>query len=411
MRKQATSNKARILLEVVFLFGPILILCNPAIVLSQEVESTWQFKRVIVTKESSKITKKGAEPEIAEFGDVFRVRKDDGQRVLVSAKTFAGWIEKSDVLPLAEAYEFFSAELNDNSTKHEFRIGKAACDQFNDANAALQEVNFVLKQDKENVRALFLRAMILKRMKTYRSAVKDIDLALKLAPNDIKLKLAKADLLCLSGEYYAGKRLFRDLLKEEPTYAAAISKMAYHEMMGPTFDVNLKRLPPGPQHKTIQHLRKLREAFEAARKIDPTSPTYHNNVAWTEFLEAPQSRDSDLLYDSALANAHRAIECDPTYYRAHNTISWLESSRSDLSGLNHAWLHATHSLVAQPRYLKPLRRLAKLQKNHTEFQEVPDESFQNGNLDDSNHLTPHSPTCLYFLQKSREWDHNGGGTT
>jgi len=276
-------------------------------------------------------------------------------------------------------YRNLTTDLAKTDPESYLKLAAALLKQGEVDDAKLQ-YDAVLRQDRDNVRALLGRAAILRDRGDYEGASVDLGLAEKLEPKDAKVRVARVEVLQAKGNYdqaidacnrIVRERLTRDLApvyyamgvsymkKTPPDARQALAKLQmaakldrnnieYKRALAEAFMANgqyagavrelqqIKKSAPGDERIRLLLPHAMEETgsygpaqteLEQIIRDIPNSVWAKNNLA---YLLAEYARQPDLDRAAELANVANAKEAgNPTF---QDTLAWIKFKQGDVDG-------------------------------------------------------------------------------
>ncbi|MFQ5599320.1 MAG: tetratricopeptide repeat protein, partial [Candidatus Krumholzibacteriia bacterium] len=174
----------------------------------------------------------------------------------------------------------------------------------------------------------------------FRHAIREYELALRLAPEDPGVRDGLARMHARAGNDSLAVLQLRDLLRDEPGYARSWYNL-------------------GNVYRRIERFEEAVGAYRRALEIEP-----RREAAWNNLGEAFRAQG-----DTARAAAayERALQIVPGYEQALNNLAALRGSQGDAEAAEAGFRAA---VAANPRYVPALRNLAILLTNTGRYEEA-----------------------------------------
>jgi tetratricopeptide (TPR) repeat protein len=252
--------------------------------------AAWIGKKVFPISPAVKL--RGEDAEIAEFrsvpGVVRRVKRN---RLYLRAGSFEGWVERAEVVPLEEAVEYFTGQLQSTSSSawtHNMR--GVAFDEQEDYDAAIEDYDEAIRLDPENPIPFNNRGNAwankedarVGRPQDAREPAKPVEGGQPVARQGEMIERAFAD--------------FDEALRLDPDYADAFNNR-------------------GTTWSDRRHYRKALADYAEAVRLDPKHAIAFDNrgKTWANLGE----------YEKALADFEESIRQDKEYAPAYNNRARL----------------------------------------------------------------------------------------
>ncbi len=175
------------------------IACLPGQAPAQDaVHNDWLGKLVAPISKDFRLHVEGEAPDPTDAYDVYKVQKVEGRRLCVADRTngLPTWIPDSDVLPLDQAVERFSKQIEADPkdafafamrglARVELRLALSKKVAIPDPDPALQDYDRAIELDSQNSKLVMMRAAYWDGREDYAKAVEGYQEALKLDPANV----------------------------------------------------------------------------------------------------------------------------------------------------------------------------------------------------------------------------------
>jgi len=296
-------------------FLPVFCLMAFAVVsapLLQADEEVFQTPQTYIVIADSAPLMVGDDPAgVLQLGTVVTVTRAQGAWRYCPDRT--GWVHLRDLVPLEQAVETFSTEIQRKPTARAYQLrGIAYLSQEQWAKAAQ---DFEQAYDLgESAVALHLNlGACYERLGQMPAAMQEYDSILETYPDDVSASLARGNLLLMQGQFQAALRDLTKATQLNPKSAEAWNARGVSLRMLGRYEkairsyskaIELDQTDPdaranrGYARKQIGKLAEALEDYEAALTLAPDSAAIRNDLAW--FLATTS--------DDTLRDSKRAVE-------------------------------------------------------------------------------------------------------
>jgi tetratricopeptide (TPR) repeat protein len=237
--------------------------------------------------------------------DVYRVERTDGSLLWLKAETLgtSGWAKAKDVVPLDQALEFFTRQIQPKPTEPFLYLARAwIWHKTNDVDKALHDYDEAIRLDPLDGSAYRGRGLVWHSKKKYDKAIADFDEAIRLDPKSALSFIGR-------GTSRASKQEFTKAIADysEAIWLDPLAIDAY-DRRGLAW------------HAKKEHRKAILD-YNVAIRLDSehTFAYYNRGNAWVALHQ----------FDKAVADFDQAIQSDPTCALALGNRAWLWSTCPD----------------------------------------------------------------------------------
>jgi len=265
---------------------------------------------------------------------VFQVRRLSGDWVHLISDQSAGWVKKSDVIPIGKAEERLDAILErDPNLAWAKRWRAAARLDRKDFEGAMADVDSLLMRDSTDVPALILKGRAQAGKGDFDAAIAEFDKAISLAPSNSRAILARATARFGKKQLEKAEADFTEALRLDPNDVEAhVTRGVVYREQGrideaiADFDTAVSLAPQNARAFLERAIARQEKAqldwaladLEEAAKLDPTSAEAFRNLSIVRF----HLRD----FAGALDSAETSVRLAPAETASLNQLAWVLST-------------------------------------------------------------------------------------
>jgi tetratricopeptide (TPR) repeat protein len=256
-----------------------------------------------------------------------------------------GWVKTTDVVPLEQAVDYYTQEIQKDPKSTLPIIQRAITYQeLQKPQQAVADFSAALAIEPKNALALKNRAVVLSLLRKTNEALADFDAALKLDPNFVAVYIARGSM------YYGLGNSDKSL------YAKAEADLAKAIELDPQ-----SALARYNYAATLEAQNKIEEAmkeYDQAIKLDSRDPLAYNNLAWIMATS----------FDKERRNGKRAVELAA---KACELTNWKDAEYADTLAAAHAEAGNWEKAIRTAEYalgLVPADRRAAMQARLAMYQ-------------------------------------------
>jgi tetratricopeptide (TPR) repeat protein len=309
--------------------------------------------RVVVTTENARLRSqnettgtvlRGATLVVADVnGDWFWVTWSSGE-----TETVKGWINRSDVIPFAQALDFFTEELKRNPNVWAYVIRATIWRAKGKDDIAIGDCNEAIRLDPSHKWAYNVRGNAWLDKKEYEKAIADFNEAIRLDPKYAIAHNNRGNLWRAKGEYDKAISDYDESIRLNPKFATA------YDNRGDAW-----------RHKN--EIDKAISDFDAAVRLHPQFAAALNHLAW---LAATCS-------DARYRNGKKAVDdatkvCELTSWKNWISLNTLAAAYAEAGDFDSAvkWQTKARDMAAQSKKADYQSRL-DLYKAHKPYRDEP----------------------------------------
>ena len=234
---------------------------------------------------------------------VYTVDRLDGESVRLVSGSVGGWVAASDVLPLDEAIDFYTAEIRDNpDNAAAYNWRGLLWREKGEQAIAIADFDEVIRINPNDATAYNNRGNARMARREFDRAIADYDQAIRLRPGHTMAYNNRGNARMARKDHDGAIADYEEAIRIDPDYAPAYNNRGNALRAKNEFD------------------RALAD-FDEAIRLDPRSAMAYNNrgSAW-------RAKEQ---YDRALADFDEAIRIDPSFVNGHNRRAWLRATCPD----------------------------------------------------------------------------------
>jgi tetratricopeptide (TPR) repeat protein len=188
-------------------------------------------ERIVVTADKALLRSQETTTGTVPKGNILVVQNVNGDWFWVTSsglhETVKGWINRSDVTPFPQAFDFFNDELKRNPASAAYVIRGGIWLEKGENDSAITDFNDAIRLDPKNARAYLGRGMAWDNKSEYPKAVTDYDEALRLDPKFTAAYFNRGISWKSQAKYDKALADYSAAIKLDPKYATAWNSRAW----------------------------------------------------------------------------------------------------------------------------------------------------------------------------------------
>jgi len=280
-----------------------LVVGRPA---KAQSDAGWIGKRVVPKSHDFSLTVND-EPIVrnSQVIDVYQVERTDGPLLWLKAETLrsTGWAKAQDVVPLDQALDFFTHEIQTKPTDRFPYLARALIWKMsNDADRALRDYDEAIRLGPRDASSYRGRGLVWHSTREFDKAIADFNNSLELDPRSALTFIDRGTSRASKQEFSKAIADFSEAIWLDPLAIAA------YDGRGLAW------------HAKKEHQKAIIDYNVAIRLDSQSAFAYSNRAsAWAALHQ----------FGKALADLDQAIQIDGTYARAFGNRAWLWSTCPD----------------------------------------------------------------------------------
>lgn len=190
----------------------------PALASGQEIGD-----KIVVTAEKAQLRSRNDTTGTVPKGAILVVKNGSGDWFWVTysgkAGTVKGWINRSDVLPLSQALDFFNEELRGNPKSWAYTGRGMISDEKGDHDSAISDYNEAIRLDPTGSDAYHDRGLAWEQKGDYDKAISDYNEAIRRNPKDARSYFGLGNIWTAKGEYDKAVSNLSEAIRIDPKFA------------------------------------------------------------------------------------------------------------------------------------------------------------------------------------------------
>ena len=206
-----------------------------------------------------------------------------------------GWVHSRDIMPVAEALKHFTAEIKERPTAMAYHLRGIARMNIGEWGMAMNDLQRAYELGENAVTLHFNRGVCLEHLGRPDDALSEYSVILETYPDEFPANMARGHLLLADGKVESALEDFQQACKLQPDSADAHDQRGVALRMLGRYEEALaaynKALAANPKHasalanraytnKSLGEYAVALEDYESAAKLDETSLTIKNDLAW-----------------------------------------------------------------------------------------------------------------------------------
>jgi len=298
--------------------------------------------KIVVITDNAPLRSRDATNGLVAKGTTFVIKNVNGNWYWVidsnGHETVKGWINRSDVIPLSQALDFFNEALKRNPTARAYVIRGSISYEKEEYDKAIADYSQAIRLNPKDANAYIGRGDAWSDKGQYDAAISDFTNAVRLDPKSANARLSRGGAWLNKGELDKAIADFNDAVRLDPKNANAylvraatwINKSEYDKALV-DFNEAIRLDPKDPTAYEVRGMAWFSSArydraisdFNEALRLNPKNVQLYSDRgnAWLGKSE----------YDKALADYDEAIRLDPKNARlyADRSNAWLVKNETD----------------------------------------------------------------------------------